>query len=197
MNSAGLVSTTVDGPWGPVRIAASADGVVALEMTSTPEAFVAGLRRRGLPDPEDLADAPPGPAAVLAATTRDLVERHLAGEPVAALESLPVDLAGRSEWDRLVLGGVRTIPRGSVASYGEVARRIGRTGAARAVGGAVSRNPVGLLIPCHRVIAGDGTLGGYGVAAFGGREGALAVKRELLAMEGVRLAGVGKPTPGL
>ena len=78
-------------------------------------------------------------------------------------------------------------PAASTAGYGEVARRIGRPGAARAVGGAVGRNPVGLLIPCHRVIAGDGTLGGYGAAAWGGREAALEVKRELLALEGVEL----------
>ncbi|MCG0314672.1 MAG: MGMT family protein, partial [Calditerricola sp.] len=118
------------------------------------------------------------------ARTRDLVTAALRGEPVP-LEKVPVDLADRSDWDRLVLGAVRAIPRGETASYGEVARRIGRTGAARAVGGAVGRNPVGLLIPCHRVIAGDGSLGGYGVAAFGGRGAALAVKRELLALEGV------------
>jgi O-6-methylguanine DNA methyltransferase len=82
---------------------------------------------------------------------------------------------------------VRAIPRGQTAGYGEVARRIGRPGAARAVGGAVGRNPVGLLVPCHRVIAADGTLGGYGAAAWGGREAALAVKRELLLLEGVRV----------
>ena len=86
-----------------------------------------------------------------------------------------------------MLEGVRSIPRGEVASYGEVARRIGRTGAARAVGGSVGRNPVGLFVPCHRVIAGDGSLGGYGVAAWGGREAALDVKRALLALEGVHL----------
>ena len=84
-----------------------------------------------------------------------------------------------------MLEGVRAIPRGHVAGYGEVARRIGRPGAARAVGGAVGRNPVGLLVPCHRVIAGDGTLGGYGAAAWGGREAALDLKRALLALEGV------------
>ena len=88
---------------------------------------------------------------------------------------------------RVGADGVRSIPRGEVASYGEVARRIGRTGAARAVGGAVGRNPVGLLVPCHRVIAGDGSLGGYGVAAWGGREAALDVKRGLLALEGVEI----------
>ena len=177
-----------DGPWGPVRIAASARGVVAVELLSTPEAFEAGLARRRLGSPAPLL--PPGAhretcgAAELCARSRELVTAALSGEPVP-LESLPVDLADRSDWDRLVLGAVRAIPRGETASYGEVARRIGRTGAARAVGGAVGRNPIGLLIPCHRVIAGDGSLGGYGVAAYGGREAALAVKRGLLALEGV------------
>ena len=98
---------------------------------------------------------------------------------------MPVVLEGVREWDRRVLEGVRTIPRGGTASYGEVARRIGSPGAARAVGGAVGRNPVGLLVPCHRVIAGDGTLGGYGGSWFGSREELLALKRALLAIEGV------------
>ena len=104
----------------------------------------------------------------------------------------------RPAWDRLVLDAVRAIPRGQTAGYGEVARRIGRPGAARAVGGAVGRNPVGLLIPCHRVIAGDGSLGGYGAAAWGGREAATELKRALLALEGVHIAarqGVGEVTP--
>ena len=90
-----------------------------------------------------------------------------------------------SDWDRRVLEGVRTIPRGATASYGEVARRIGKPGAARAVGGAVGRNPIGLLIPCHRVIAGDGTLGGYGGSWFGSREELLGLKERLLELEGV------------
>lgn len=181
-----LVLAVADGPWGPVRIAAGPDGLVALAMLSTADAFAADLdrRRRGSLTPIETAD--PGPARNLAALARDRVEALLAGEPVD-LGDLPVDLADRSAWDRLVLDGVRSIPRGEVASYGEVARRIGRTGAARAVGGAVARNPVGLVVPCHRVIAGDGSLGGYGVAAWGGREAALDVKRGLLALEGVRL----------
>ena len=80
---------------------------------------------------------------------------------------------------------MRTIPRGATASYGEIARRIGRPGAARAVGGAVGRNPIGLLIPCHRVIAGDGTLGGYGGSWFGSHEELLGLKERLLELEGV------------
>ena len=185
-----IVETVADSQWGPVRIAASPLGVVAVELLGTAEGFAAGLARRGL-GPATRLELAGGFATDLAARARDLVTAALAGEPVA-LEALPVDVADRSAWDRLVLGAVRAIPRGETASYGLVARQIGRAGAARAVGGAVGRNPVGLLIPCHRVIAGDGSLGGYGVAAFGGREAALAVKRELLALEGVAM-----PTPVL
>lgn len=175
-----------DGPWGPVRIAASDRGVVALELTTTGEAFAAGLARRRL-GPLVALEESAGAAADLVIRVRELVAAALAGEAVP-LETVPVDLADRSAWDRLVLDAVRAIPRGETASYGEVARRIGRAGAARAVGGAVGRNPVGLLVPCHRVIAGDGSLGGFGVATFGGREAALAVKRDLLVLEGVEIA---------
>jgi methylated-DNA-[protein]-cysteine S-methyltransferase len=101
------------------------------------------------------------------------------------LAALPIAVPDISPWDRLVLDGVRTIRRGSTASYGEIARRIGRPGAARAVGGAVGRNPVSILVPCHRVIAADGSLGGYGAAAWGGVEAALDLKAALLALEGV------------
>ena len=182
-----MVLVLADGPWGPVRIAAGPRGVVAVELLSSAEGLRAGLARRGFGEPVELADADPGPVRELAARTRDLVEAMLAGD-AAALETLPVDIADRPAWDRLVLEAVRAIPRGRVASYGEVARRIGRAGAARAVGGAVGRNPVGLVIPCHRVIAAGGSLGGYGVAAWGGQEAALAVKRELLALEGIVLS---------
>ena len=102
--------------------------------------------------------------------------------------TVPVDLRDRPDWDRQVLAAVRDIPIGATASYGEVARRIGRRGAARAVGGAVGRNPITLLIPCHRVIAADGTLGGYGGDGWGGREERLAIKRDLLLREGVTVA---------
>ncbi len=179
-----LVLSIADGPWGPARIAAGPHGIVALALMSPAEAFDAGLARRGFVRRIPLEEAVDGPAAHLAVETRDLVTAFLAGE-AAPLLDVPVDLRDRSAWDRLVLEAVRAIPRGQVVGYGQVARRIGRTGAARAVGGAVGRNPVGLLIPCHRVIAGDGSLGGYGVAAWGGREAALDVKRGLLALEDV------------
>ena len=63
----------------------------------------------------------------------------------------------RRVWDEL-----RRIPFGETISYAELARRVGQPGAARAVGSANGRNPIGLIIPCHRVIAADGGLGGYG-----------------------------------
>jgi methylated-DNA-[protein]-cysteine S-methyltransferase len=171
----------VASPLGPARVAATPAGVAAIELLGTDDGFVAGLARRGIVDDAAAAGADArahlGAAAVAVAALLD-------GEP-AATDGLAVDLGDRPEWDRLVLGAVRAIPRGSTVSYGEVARRIGRPGAARAVGGAVGRNPVGLVIPCHRVIAGDGSLGGYGAAAWGGIEAALDLKRTLLRLEGV------------
>jgi len=83
-----------------------------------------------------------GRASDLAVRVRDRVTAYADGSP-GPLEDLPVDLADRSAWDRLVLDAVRAIPRGETVGYGGVARRIGRMGAARAVGGAVGRNPSG------------------------------------------------------
>lgn len=74
---------------------------------------------------------------------------------------------------------IRRIPRGAVRSYKRIARAVGRPDAARAVGQACGRNPVPLVVPCHRVIASDGTLGGFSAD--------LGVKRALLALEGAPL----------
>jgi methylated-DNA-[protein]-cysteine S-methyltransferase len=171
-------------PVGPLHAAATDEGIVGLELRTTDEAFASSVRRRTRRPVLAAADpaAPPAARANLAALEREVAE-HLAWARDAF--DLPVVLEGISDWDRTVLEGVRAIPRGSTASYGEIARRIGRPGAARAVGGAVGRNPIGLLIPCHRVIAGDGTLGGYGGSWFGSREELLGLKERLLELEGV------------
>jgi methylated-DNA-[protein]-cysteine S-methyltransferase len=153
-------------------------------MLAPREAFIADLARVHEPVTRAV-DAP-----ALARAHRDAFEAafaaYLAGAP-AALDDLPLDLTVNSAWDRRVLDGVRTIPAGRVASYGEVAARIGRFGAARAVGGAVGRNPIAVLIPCHRVIAAGGRIGGYGGDWYGSREERLALKRSLLALEGIVL----------
>jgi methylated-DNA-[protein]-cysteine S-methyltransferase len=182
-----VVLTTVPTDWGPMHLAVARTGVVAAGMLATEEAFRRDLARRGYHDVIDLAAARPGPEADLADRAREAIGALLDGEDVD-LATIPVEIGDRSAWDRLVLEGVRTIPWGTTAGYGEIARRIGRPRAARAVGGAVGRNPVGLLVPCHRVIAGDGSLGGYGAAAWGGVEAALELKRALLRLEGVEVA---------
>jgi methylated-DNA-[protein]-cysteine S-methyltransferase len=112
------------------------------------------------------------------------VERIIAGEPMASSD-IPLDLADRAAFDQRVLLAVRDVPWGRTASYGEIARRVGAPRAARAVGGAVGRNPISLLIPCHRIIASDGTLGGYGGEGPLDRADALERKRALLRREGV------------
>ncbi len=90
--------------------------------------------------------------------------------------NLPLDLEGQPRFRRKVWAILQTIPYGRVRSYGWVARKIGKPQAARAVGGACGANPVPLLVPCHRVIAGDGSLGGF--------SGGLGVKKRLLKLEG-------------
>lgn len=179
----GTAFVVLPAPWGPIHVAASDHAIVALELHTETARFVGGLEVRLR------AEVEPGPSR---GARRDLLDRA-ASELEAYFEGdrrtfdLPLDLEESSDWDRAVLQGVGGIPWGRVTSYGRLARRLGRTGAARAVGGAVGRNPIGLLIPCHRVIAGDGTLGGYGGDWWGTREAMLGVKRTLLELEGVQL----------
>lgn len=92
---------------------------------------------------------------------------------------LPLSLTGCGEFQRQVLAEVAAIPFGMTESYGRIAARVGRPQASRAVGQANGRNPISLLIPCHRVIGSNGTLTGYG--------GGLPAKTWLLQHEGVLL----------
>jgi methylated-DNA-[protein]-cysteine S-methyltransferase len=181
----GLAIGSSAAPWGPVRVAASERGVVAMENLVSEEEFLARLASRfgtgALAAPVDA----PGNAAAANLERAIAALAAFADGNLAALDELPLDLADRSPFDRAVFEAVRALPPGSTASYGEVARMIGKGGAARAVGGAVGRCPIGLAIPCHRVIAGDGTLGGYGGGWWGGRQAGLELKRQLLAREGV------------
>jgi methylated-DNA-[protein]-cysteine S-methyltransferase len=176
------------GPWGPIHVAASGGTIVAIELMTPTPAFVTSLERR-LRRPVVAAS---DPSVITPSATRDLLERtqaELAEYFAGAWRTfdLPIELVGLSAWDRLVLDGVRGIPYGAVTSYGRLARLIGRPGAARAVGGAVGRNPIGIVIPCHRVIAGDGSLGGYGGDWYGTREELLRIKRRLLELEGIEI----------
>jgi methylated-DNA-[protein]-cysteine S-methyltransferase len=180
-----VVTTSSAAPWGPIRLAAGPRGLVAVEQLTSADEFAARIEGRFGRPPIDLAAAPVISAAVRhLAVARAAFEAFLGGD-LAALDDLQIDLADRPAWDRLVLAAVREIRPGATASYGDVARMVGKPGAARPVGGAVGRNPLGLVVPCHRVIAGDGSLGGYGGGWWGGRQAGLELKRELLAREGV------------
>jgi len=190
-----VVTASIDAPWGPILLAATEQGLTALDHQTTPGEFEAGLRRRFGIEPVALAtfrvDGGTTTNDGLHAAThlRAAIEAlgRFADGDLGALDGLPVDLADRSAWDRQVLGAVRGIPPGTTASYGQVARMIGKPGAARAVGAAVARCPIGLVVPCHRVIAGDGSLGGYGGSWWGGRMAGLELKQALLAREGIEI----------
>jgi O-6-methylguanine DNA methyltransferase len=106
----------------------------------------------------------------------DDLKRYWKGNPKSLKTTF--DLKGTS-FQMKVWRELQKIPFGKTISYGELAKRIGKPKSARAVGGAVGKNPVSILIPCHRVIASDGTLGGY--------SGGLSIKQKLLAHEGADL----------
>jgi methylated-DNA-[protein]-cysteine S-methyltransferase len=186
-----VLSASIGAPWGPIRVAASSRGLVAVDHLVSAEAFAERLERRFGAAPLEAAEAHrPTAAQDLLAAAMGAMDAFLGGD-LHALDDLPVDLEDRPQWDRSVLAAVRGIRPGTTASYGDVARMIGRGGAARAVGGAVGRNPLGLVIPCHRVIAGDGSLGGYGGGWWGGAQAGLELKRALLAREGVHIGWSG------
>lgn len=102
------------------------------------------------------------------------IKNYLAG--TATSFSLEVDLRRLTAFQRQVLRQAMKIPYGRTSSYGQVAARMGRPSAQRAVGNALGANPVPIVIPCHRVVASDGSLGGY--------TGGLSYKKKLLALEG-------------
>jgi methylated-DNA-[protein]-cysteine S-methyltransferase len=98
-------------------------------------------------------------------------------------DNIPVDLNLSGTFRLHVLELIRSIPFGVVKSYGEVAHLAGSPGAARAVGGAMASNPVPIIIPCHRVIAANGSLTGFSAP------GGIKIKKYLLQMEGIEFKG--------
>jgi methylated-DNA-[protein]-cysteine S-methyltransferase len=105
---------------------------------------------------------------------RRQLDEYFAGKRTAF--DLPLALRG-TPFQMKVWRALLRIPFGATASYGEIAAAIGRPGASRAVGGANHRNPIPIIVPCHRVIGSDGSLTGYG--------GGEPTKRRLLAIEGI------------
>ncbi len=109
--------------------------------------------------------------------TETALKNILAGRTAKNLP--PLDLTGGTEFQQAVWRELRKISPGQTRSYGEIAQAIGKARAVRAVGGACGANPIPVLVPCHRVLAAHGKIGGFG--------GGLDWKRRLLAREGVSL----------
>ena len=156
-------------------IAWSASGVTRFLL---PVASEAAARRLMAQRANGAAAAAPSPdvAAVI-----DAVRRYFAGE-ATDFSKVPLDLGPQAPFFAQVYEAVRRVPWGGTTTYGAVAKALGAgPEAARDVGEAMARNKVPLIVPCHRVLAAGGRLGGF--SAPGGAE----TKRRMLALEGVRL----------
>ena len=133
-------------------------------------------RRLRLRAADSRAEAPPPQIAEAIAD----VQRYMAGERVD-FSAIALDLAGVPPFYVEIYAAARRVGWGETATYGELAHRAGAPGAARAVGQAMARNPVAVIIPCHRILASGNKVGGF--SAFGGA----VSKQRLLGLEGVRL----------
>jgi O-6-methylguanine DNA methyltransferase len=165
-------STTIASPIGPLFLAASAKGLVALEF----DVRLPG-QQTIRPNPRDLRSERTGlhfepDDAKMSAYVTELGE-YFEGSRRAF--SFPLDLRG-TEFQLACWRALLAIPYGETRTYADIARAVGRPQGFRAVGMANNRNPIAIVVPCHRVIASDGTLCGYG--------GGLDVKRNLLELEG-------------
>lgn len=141
--------------FGTLRLRASEKGLCELHI------LVLGEKASGISE-----------SSMLLEKARKQLEDYFKG--VLHVFDIPLDLGG-TPFQQAVWAELRRIPYGETVSYGEIARRIGRPKAVRAVGGANHRNPVAIIVPCHRVIGSDGRLVGYG--------GGLELKERLLEHE--------------
>jgi len=156
---------------GPCGLAWSERGVAGVQLPERDEQATRARMRLRFPKARE---GEPPPAARRA---RDAIVALLAGEP-RDLSAIALDMEGVPAFHRRVYEAARDIPRGATLSYGDVARRVGASGAARAVGQALARNPFAVIVPCHRVLSAGGRIGG-----FSANEG-VETKRRLLAIEG-------------
>jgi O-6-methylguanine DNA methyltransferase len=171
-------------PLGPVYVAHSKAGISMVSRASSAAAFERRFRSR-------FGRSISAETRVAPARVKALV-RDLKGEERRALA---FDLRGLSEFERAVLEKALEIPSGEVRPYGWIAREIGHPDAVRATGSALAKNPVPLLIPCHRVVRSDGHLGRYSLGGARNKktlleiEGARPDTLEMLAAQGVRYLG--------
>jgi methylated-DNA-[protein]-cysteine S-methyltransferase len=163
---------------GACAIAWSAHGVTRLRLPEQDRAAIERrLQRRGA----SASDAAPAAIARVIAQVQD----YIRGRAVDFSSAL-LDLTGVGEFEQAVYAAARRIPWGETRSYGELAVELGAPEGARAVGQALGRNPVPIIVPCHRILAKGHRAGGFSAP------GGIFTKQQLLALEGVRIE---TPTP--
>ena len=166
MTSLALFDTAI----GRCAIAWNATGIAGVQL---PEAHELETRGRLARRFADATLTPPGPHAARAIAG---IVALLRGEPID-LSPIVLDQAGVPEFHQRVYAVARTISPGQTLTYGDIAKRLGVAGSARAIGQAMGRNPFPIIVPCHRVLAAGGKLGGF--SAHGGG----ATKQRMLAIE--------------
>jgi O-6-methylguanine DNA methyltransferase len=179
----------VSSPIGPLLVAATEDALVEIDFGKgrDEQAIHRHLAERGF-QPRPLAAAAPdeaGASRQLLYRVIDQLDEYFGGQRSAF--DVPLDLSGIPDFTRDVLDATTEIPFGKLDTYRGIATRIGRPGATRAVGNALNRNPIALIVPCHRIIRSDGSAGGYG--------GGLDIKFQLLDLEGIHLNGKSRQAP--
>src|SRR5215208_6016533 len=170
--------TIFETPIGPCGIAWSQKGIAGLQL---PEANADLTRSRMRRRWAGAVESAPPPVAQRAI---DQVLALLAGEAVD-LGDVPLDLAAAADFHRKVYDVARTIPPGQTMTYGEIAKRLGVPHESREVGQALGRNPIAIIVPCHRVLGADGKMGGFSAS------GGVATKRRILQIEGAAALSAG------
>jgi methylated-DNA-[protein]-cysteine S-methyltransferase len=167
-----------DSPIGTCGIAWNATGIAGFQLPSaTAKATRSRIQQRWAEAVESAP--PPGVQRVI-----DRVLSLLNGEAID-LSDIPVDLADAPEFHRKVYEIARTIPPGRTMTYGEIAKRLGVPHESREVGQALGRNPIAIIVPCHRVLGADGKMGGFSAS------GGVATKRRILEIEGAAALSAG------
>jgi methylated-DNA-[protein]-cysteine S-methyltransferase len=173
MAQSGLATDVFQTKWGWVALCASGRGLRGVLLPVARKADAARWLREAAGD----ADGPSDPAAArLIGKVRKRIEDYFAGRSVS-FGDVPLDLSDQPPFRRSALAALAKVGYGRRVTYGELAAAAGNASAARAAGGACARNPMPLVIPCHRVLSAGGRLGGFSAA------GGVSVKRRMLAME--------------
>jgi len=168
-----------DTPVGTCSLVWQGDKIVGLRLPeASPAATRARIARRWAGAREQ-ASPPPAMQAVI-----DRVLRLLAGERVD-LDDVPLDFGDAPDFHKRAYAIARTVPPGQTITYGEIARRLGVPHESREVGQAMGRNPIAIIMPCHRVLGADGRMGGFSAS------GGVAIKRRILEIEGAAALGAG------